>query len=164
MRRAARPALLVPFALLLPGCPGEAGDDTADTACADCTSSDFGPGRAEDACSPDDGAAVEFVLGLAEATCDAETSGGPLLRLVVFDHGAPLAPGSYALDGWGSGFVWLDADADGEADLDATSGLITIEGWSGDQVTGSYAVDRGDAATLVGDFAVAFCETDPVCG
>lgn len=170
MRTVVSPLPLAPLlsALLLAGCLAE-GDDSAgsgDTACpeGECAHSDFGPGRAEEACSPDDGPAVELFFGLEDATCDAVSAGGPILRLIVFNRSAPLAPGSYALDGMDGGFVWLDADGDGNADVDATTGMVTIEAWSGDRVTGSYAVDRGDAETLVGDFAVSFCDANPMCG
>jgi hypothetical protein len=58
------------------------------------------------ACAPDDGAAVEFKIGLALRECSADfPQGAAILRIVLF-QGVPLAPGVYDLDG-GNGSVYL---------------------------------------------------------
>lgn len=161
----------VALALLLAACPPEKEADTADSAdSAEDSGSDtgetvaFGPGRAEAACSPDDGAAVEIQLGLADATCEATMGTGPFLRLVVWNHGAPLDPGAYPLTASDDGMATYDPDGAGSTDAASATGSVTIVSWATGSIVGSYSVDLPDGTRLAGEFDVPWCESDVMCG
>jgi len=122
-----------------------------------------GPGRVDNACSPDDGPAVEVTIGLddQDAACKA-VLGASTIRVVIWNMGAPLAPGIYAL-GPDMGAAWYDKDGDG---MWSTSdvGVLTIDGWDANGVSGSYSVIV-DGEQVVGSFAaLAFCDNPPMCG
>lgn len=118
------------------------------------------PGNAtvDDSCAPDDGAALEFRVGLDEASCGAPWSGDQL-RLLVY-QGAPLTPGVYPLDGSFGATVFDD----GQGFVFGTVGSLTIEAWSEDAVVGSYEVTLEDRSMHSGSFVGPHCLTMPMCG
>lgn len=146
-----------------PGASTGAGDTEDGDATAGTSGDSTGEGVPEHAtvdnsCAPDDGAALEFRVGLAEAVCGAPWSGDQL-RLLVY-QGAPLAPGVYPLDG-GLGGATFD---DGQGLVFGSSGSLTIESWAEDAVVGSYEVTLEDRSVHAGDFVGPHCATMPMCG
>lgn len=109
-------------------------------------------------CAPDDGPALEFRLLLAAPVCGADWS-GVTLRVMLF-QGGPLAPGDYTLDG-GKGFAWVQEE--GQPEEVSTDGTITIDGWDGDVVTGSYSL-AFEGFVIDGEFAGPTCPGGVVCG
>ncbi len=112
----------------------------------------------ENRCAPDDGPALEFRLLLVAPLCQADWAGFTL-RVLLF-QGGPLAPGDYALDG-GKGFAWVQED--GQPEEVSSDGTITIDGWDGDVVTGSYSLVF-EGFVIDGEFAGPHCPGGGFCG
>ena len=138
-------------------------EETGGDSSSEGSSESTGPGAPEnatvdDSCAPNDGAALEFRVGLDEASCGAPWSGDQL-RLLVY-LGAPLTPGVYPLDG-GAGAAVFDG---GDGLVFGTVGSLTIESWSDDAVVGSYEVTLEDRSMHSGSFVGPHCLTMPMCG
>jgi hypothetical protein len=113
------------------------------------------------ACAPDDGAAVEFKIGLALRECSADfPQGAAILRIVLF-QGVPLAPGVYNLDG-GEGSAYYD-DGDGMP-MTGDIGVVTITDMTADGLVGSYDVTLTDNTQLAGSLDALYCPVDVACG
>lgn len=112
----------------------------------------------DDGCAPDDGAALEFRIGVDAATCGSPWSGDQL-RILLY-QGDPLAPGVYPLDN-GSGGATFD---DGQGLVFGSSGTLTIDAWAEDAVAGSYEVTLEDNSVHSGSFVGPHCMTMPMCG
>ena len=139
-------AYCVPESLLPPTVPGP-----------------VGPARIDDACSPNDAPALELAIGLdsEEGACKAALSGASL-RIALWYSGAPLEPGVYTLSD-GAGAAWYDKEGDGDP-LASDKGVLKIEAWDAEGVSGSYAVLVGGEA-IVGSFAAApYCASGALCG
>ena len=139
--------------------PSAATDDPGTTAATGATGGEpIGDATVDDSCAPDDGPALEFRLRLTAPVCGADWS-GDVVRAMLF-QGGPLAPGDYPLDG-GTGFGWWQQ---GDLPPESTNvGMITIDAWEGDMVTGSYTLTFA-GAVLAGDFAGPRCPPDGLCG
>lgn len=112
----------------------------------------------EDACAPNDGAALELRVGLVAAECGAEFV-GDTLRISLY-VGAPLTPGEYVL---GNGFGGATFD-DGQGMVFASQGTVVIEQWDEAAVVGTYEVTFDDQTVRSGAFAGPHCDTNPPCG
>lgn len=118
------------------------------------------PAKYSDGCAPDDGAAVEFSIGIAERACAADFGAdAAMLRITLF-QGATLPPGVYALDG-GKGSVSYD---NGMGVVGGNSGTLTIVEAVADGVVGSYDVTLSDTTQLSGEFLAIYCPQDVICG
>lgn len=141
----------------------EASADTGGDSTSESTSESTGegvPGNAtvDDSCAPNDGAALEFRVGLDEASCGSPWSGDQL-RLLVY-QGAPLSPGVYPLDGI-DGAAVFDG---GDGLVFGSDGSLTIEAWTEEAVVGSYEVTLEDNSVHSGSFVGPHCLTMPMCG
>ncbi|MEZ4384965.1 MAG: hypothetical protein R3A79_26785 [Nannocystaceae bacterium] len=117
-----------------------------------------GPARIEGRCL-DRMDVLRLTIGLAASTCDASVGVAPWLELDI-TGGAPLEPGSYAIQG-----ARYDMDGDGAVDVEQAPyfdyASITIDSWDQDLVAGSYLIHIG-AYHLSGTFAEApYCAVDP---
>jgi len=126
----------------------------------------FAFARVEDACSGDDGPALEFRFGLDAAGCDAGLSGDGWLRIAIWDvTWEGLSAGNYPVawnDGVENGGAWYSADGDGWV---AAGGWIEISGMTADSVTGTYEVTTDDGEVVAGSFeSIPYCDTEPLCG
>lgn len=118
------------------------------------------PAKYSDGCAPDDGAAVDFSIGIAERACAADFGAdAAMLRITLF-QGATLPPGVYALDG-GKGSVSYD---NGMGVVGGSSGTLTIVEAVADGVVGSYDVTLSDTTQLSGEFLAIYCPQDVICG
>lgn len=108
-------------------------------------------------CAPDDGAALEFQIGVDMPGCDGSFVGD--LRIRVY-QGAPLTPGDYPID-LANGIAVFD---DGTGEKLSESGTLTIDGWRGSEVSGSYQVVFQDQSVAAGLFVAEHCMTMPLCG
>ena len=113
-----------------------------------------------DGCAPDDGAAVDFSVGITERMCSADFGAdAPKLRISLF-QGVTLPPGVYPLDG-GKGSVSYD---NGEGEVNGNSGTLTIVEEVADGYVGSYDVTLSDSTKLSGEFSAVYCPQDVLCG
>ena len=113
--------------------------------------------RMVNTCAPNDGSAVEFQIGLAEATCTADWASDATLRMDVDGPFTGLDPGSYTA--WG---IWFDPDGDG-APVDGAAGGVVITRVDGDFYEGSYSF-TGGGQTYTGEFGALHCYGDVLCG
>jgi hypothetical protein len=137
----------------------DSGEDS--TGPASETSTGEGPAdlaTVEDACAPDDGAAVELRVGLLAAECGADFV-GDALRIFLYT-GAPLSPGEYML-GDELGGAFFD---DGQGMVFASEGAVVIEQWDEAAITGTYALTFDDQTVRAGAFVGPRCLTMPMCG
>ena len=119
-----------------------------------------GAARVEDGCAPLGRPAVDLVVGVAAATCDASPGGGGTLRIAVWDRVAPLIPGTYALRK--AGAVWYDPEGDG-APLGSDAGYLVVHSWTGDVVRARFEVEVG-GVRLTGEVEGApYCAGAPIC-
>lgn len=157
---------LFPLALLA-ACVGDKPDDTSDdTSTSDDTGGitlhHEGEGPAgsvtfQNTCAPDDGPALEFDIGLAEASCGADWASSASLRIAIDGGWNNITTGTYTA--WG---VWYDPDGDGNWEEGATA-TLTIDRVQGDLVEGSYRVESG-GDTIEGSFGALNCYGDVLCG
>lgn len=149
------------------GCGDKSGasDTASDTAASVATTGDTPTtgGAGGDAvllatCEFNDGPGVDIRLAVEAATCAADW-GGERLRVVLF-QAAPLGVGEHAVDA-GSGFATLQVD--GEAELMATAGSVTIAAWAGDAVSGSYTLTFPGDVTRTGEFVGVACAGSGGC-
>lgn len=141
--------------------PGTSTGTTADASSGDTTTG--GPdilSTVEPACAPDDGPALAFKIDLTEAVCGAAWTEEEL-TIVLFQD-APLAPGTYPLDG-AMGFALLRTDEMDEGSFGDIGGL-TIDTWDGAVVRGSYDVTFMDQQARAGTFVAVFCPVQLMCG
>jgi hypothetical protein len=113
--------------------------------------------KVNDECAPDDGAALEFQIGVDMPGCGGSFVGD--LRIRVY-QGAPLVPGDYPID-LANGIAVFN---DGSGELLSESGTLTIDGWRGSEVSGSYQVVFEDQSVAAGLFVAEHCLTMPLCG
>lgn len=135
------------------------------TAAEDTTGGETGTGGSapdnavvDDSCAPNDGAALEFRIGLDAAECGAAWTGGNL-RVTLY-QGGPLAPGVYPLDG-GFGGASFEENQDL---VFGGSGSLTIDEWTEEAVSGSYSLTFDDQSVRAGSFVGPHCLTMPMCG
>lgn len=134
---------------------GSTTDDVPETGVVDGTQTVI-----EDACAPDDGAALEFKFAVAGDGCSADwPEDAPIVRILLF-QGGPLAPGSYTLDN-GNGFATFD---DGNSVLMAQTGKIDLIDWNSGFPIGAIDITFSPDVHLVEAFSATFCETNPPCG
>jgi hypothetical protein len=146
--------------ILLPllGCPSEAPkDDTADT--TDTSGALAGPsgaGRQTRSCAPDDGSAVEVIIGLDGEGCEASHTGVPHVRITMWTAW-PLPAGTHTFDASNSS-AWVSADGTMEAAVTGGELVLAADG------TGSYTLDVQGGETYEGTFTLESCESDVMCG
>jgi len=97
-----------------------------------------------------------LAIGLEDATCVAGYADQEWLDIQVWQSG-PLLPGEYPIDS----AVYNSANPDPGP---KTYGILTIDTWDNDSVSGSYVV--GFANThLSGSFEqTLYCDLQPMCG
>jgi len=119
-----------------------------------------GATRAEDGCAPLARPAVEITVGLDAATCKGQPAAGGTLKIAVWDHTSPLAPGTYPLKDQGA--VWYDPEGDGSP-LGSDAGYLVLDSWSNGVVAGSYEVEVG-GHRFIGAFDDAvYCPSAQLC-
>ena len=113
--------------------------------------------RLVNTCGPADGAAVEFQIGLAEATCTADWASAATLRIDVDGSFSGLEPGAYTA--WG---IWFDPDGDGES-VNGAAGGVVLTRVDGDFYEGSYSFTAA-GQSYEGEFGALHCYGDVLCG
>ncbi|MCB9751579.1 MAG: hypothetical protein H6713_16520 [Myxococcales bacterium] len=125
----------------------------------------IGPARVADSCAPNDGPAFTLDFGLESATCDAQPAMNAL-RVQINYTGildwVPMAPGEYPLEN-NVGWAWVDLYGDGNPQ-EVTSGVLTIESWENDTVTGAIEMHLEGAPTIKSTFTAPHCVGAPLCG
>lgn len=150
--------------LLLGGCGDKDGASDSDTATGSGSTSagmpTGGPGPdtvLRENCDFNDGRSVDIRIAVEAAVCGATWS-GEKLQVVLF-QAAPLAVGEHVVD-VDSGFASLQI---GDDSMMAIAGTVTITEWTGDAVSGSYALTFPDAVTRAGDFVGFACSEADAC-
>lgn len=119
------------------------------------------PAKYSDACAPDDGAAVDFDIGIALRECTADfPEDAPIFRITLF-QGVAVPVGEHKLDG-GFGMAYLD-NGDGTP-VTGTTGTLTILAEVADGLVGTYDVTLSDDTHLAGSFDAVYCPQDVLCG
>lgn len=119
------------------------------------------PAKYSDGCAPDDGAAVDFDIGIALRECTADfPDDAPIFRITLF-QGVAVPVGEHKLDG-GLGMAYLD-DGDGTP-VTGSTGTLTILAEVADGLVGTYDVTLSDDTHLAGSFDAVYCPQDVICG
>lgn len=119
------------------------------------------PAKYSDACAPDDGAAVEFSIGIALRECTADfPEDAPIFRITLF-QGVAVPVGEHQLGG-GFGMAYLD-NGDGTP-VTGNTGTLTILAEVADGLVGTYDVTLSDDTHLAGSFDAVYCPQDVLCG
>lgn len=122
---------------------------------------DAAPSKYSQACAPDDGAAVEFRVGIAQRSCDADFGEDAPIFTITLYQGVGLAVGEHKLDG-GLGIAQLD-DGDGTP-LIGQVGTVTVLAEVADGLVGTYDITMSDSTELAGSFDAIYCPMDVLCG
>ncbi|MCB9753580.1 MAG: hypothetical protein H6713_26865 [Myxococcales bacterium] len=152
---------------------GEATTATTDAATTDATTGEATTGEATTGgldelavgvvnatCGPDDWPLLAFNLGLETEACGQGGIGRLQIRLGAYNWD-PLAPGEYALI---PEYDWVVYEPEEDVWYETNVGVVIIESWDGDGVTGSYALEFEGLPPVVGGFTqIPYCMDEPGC-
>lgn len=115
------------------------------------------PTRYSNACAPNDGAAVEFTIGVDMRTCDSVIPEDAATFSIAIYQGFDLPVGTHMI-----GAAYLDT-GDGMPQT-STTGSLTVTAKTADGLLGTYDVTFPDNTHLTGNIDAILCIVDILCG